>query len=374
VLSLILLLAARGISQPSLAETRLSIPEAEFPIGYSDLRSIRELPRNKAIILDRCEPLLRLISFSAGSDTAIGRNGSGPTEYRSVDLLLPIPGDSSIVRDYRSRRFLVIDPGGNPVRVVASPRDVMVRSSRGYIGSSFAPTGHDSLGRLYARGSAVSVGAEGFVRADSAAIERWDYRSSRRDTVAFVQVLQGGERITPLAPLKPYAPAVSWAVSSQGRIALVHPEGYWVEFIEPSGKSFRGEPNRFDRIPLSEAHKGQWRKALEGSCPRTLPSVPEGSGPIMRPPISREWPSEVPPFLADAAVFDPNGVLWIRRELDAKAPPTYDLIDRNGKVFHRVILASGGRLLGFGHGVVYTVRHDNDDLQYIQRHRFGLFP
>lgn len=374
MLSLILLLAARGISQPSLAETRLAIPEAEFPIGYSDLRSLRELPGNKAIVFDRCDPLLRLISFSTGRDTAIGRNGSGPTEYRSVDLLLPIPGDSSIVRDYRSRRFLVIDPGGNPVRVVASPRDVMVRSSRGYIGSSFAPTGHDSLGRLYARGSAVSVGAQGFVRADSAAIERWDHRSSRRDTVAFVEILRGGEPIVPLAPLKPYAPAVSWAVSPEGRIALVHPEEYRVEFIEPSGRTFRGEPNRFDRVRLSEAHKDQWRKTVEGSCPRLIPSVPEGSGPIMRAPISNDWPNEIPPFLADAAVFDPNGVLWVRRQLEAEAPPTYDLIDRRGKVFHRVLLANGGRLLGFGKGVVYTVRLDKDDLQYIQRYKFGLLP
>ena len=372
--SLILLLAARGISQPSLAETRLAIPEAEFPIGYSDLRSIRELPGNKAIILDRCEPLLRLIDFSTGQEKTIGRSGSGPTEYRSAGFLLPLPADSSIVGDYRNRRFLVIDPAGNPVRVLPPPQETMLRSRQGYIWSQFSPTGYDAQGHLYARGSGTSVGPQGFVRADSAAIERWDHRSSRRDTVAFVETLRGREPIVPLAPLKPYAPAVSWAVSPEGRIARVHPGEYRVEFIEPSGKTVRGEPNRFDRVRLSEAHKDQWRKTVEGSCPRLIPSVPEGSGPIMRAPISNEWPIEIPPFLADAAVFDPNGVLWVRRELDAKAPPTYDLIDRNGKVFHRVLLASGGRLLGFGKGVVYTVRHDNDDLQYIQRNRFVLFP
>jgi hypothetical protein len=243
----------------------------------------------------------------------------------------------------------------------------MVRSiGGGYIGSNFSPTSHDGLGRLYSRGSPFGVSAEGFARADSAAIERWDYRSGRRDTVAFIETLRGGELWVPLEPPKPYAPAVSWAVSSEGRVAKVHPEGYWVEFIEPSGKTFRGEPNSFDRIPLREAHQEKWRKMFESSCRSSRPPVSV--------PISTEWPGDIPPFLAGAAVFDPNGVLWLRRELDADASPTYDLIDKGGKVFHRVILGSAGRVIGFGLGFIYTVRVDVDDRQYIQRHKNVLLP
>ena len=73
-------------------------------------------------------------------------------------------------------------------------------------------------------------------------------------------------------------------------------------------------------------------------------------------------------------MFDPSGILWIRRELEPTAPPAYDLIDKTGKVFHRVVLAGPGRLIGFGPGVVYTVRLGMDDLQYIQRHKFVLSP
>lgn len=362
VLPLMLLLSARGIAQPSLPVTRLSVSETEFPVGYRDLRALRELPGNTAIILDRCEPLLKLIDFSTGKATAIGRNGSGPTEYRSADHLLPLPGDSSIMLDSRSRRFLIIDPTGNPVRFIPSPPLEMVRSFRGYIGSNFRPTSHDGLGRLYSRGSPFGVSAQGFARADSAAIERWDYRSGRRDTVAFIETLRGGELVIPLEPPKPFAPAVAWAVSSEGRVAKVHPEGYWVEFTDPSGKAFRGEPNGFDRVRLSEAHKDQWRKMFESAC--------RSSRPPASVQISSEWPGDIPPFLVDAAVFDPSGILWVRRELDPTAPPAYDLIDKAGRVFHRVVLASPGRLIGFGAGVVYTVRIGINDLQYIQRHKF----
>ena len=365
VLPLMLLLSARGMAQPSLPVTRLSDPEAEFPVGYRDLRSLRELPGSKAIILDRCEPLLQLIDFSTGKAAAIGRNGSGPTEYRSADRLLPLPGDSSIMLDSRRGRFLVIDPAGNPVRAIPSPPEELVRSFRGYIGSNFRPTSHDGLGRLYSRGSPFGVSAQGFAIADSAAIERWDYRSGRRDTVAFIETLRGGELWIPLEPPKPYAPAVAWAVSLEGRVAKVHPEGYWVEFIEPGGKTFRGEPNGFDRVRPGEAHKDQWRKRFEGSCRSSRPPSVQ---------ISTEWPSDIPPFLADAAVFDPGGILWIRRELDPTAPPAYDLLDKTGKVFHRMVLAGPGRLIGFGAGVVYTARLGMDDLQYIQRHRFAPPP
>lgn len=362
VLALMLLLSARGNAQPSLPVTSLSAPEAEFPVAYRDLRALRELPGNKAIILDRCEPLLKLIDFSTGKVSAVGRNGSGPTEYRSPYYLLPLPGDSSIMLASRNRRFLVIDPTGNPVRVIPSPPMEYVRSFRGYIGSNFNPTSHDGLGRLYSRGSPFGVSAQGFALADSAAIERWDYRSGRRDTVAFVETLRGGELWIPLEPPKPYPPAVAWAVSLEGRVAKVHPEGYWVEFIEPGGKTFRGEPNGFDRVRLGEAHKDQWRKMFESSC--------RSSRPPASVRISTEWPGDIPPFLADAAVFDPSGILWVRRELDPTAPPAYDLIDKTGKVFHRVVLASPGRLIGFGAGVVYTVRLGMDDLLYIQRHKF----
>jgi hypothetical protein len=354
------------MAQPSLSVTRLSVPEAEFRVGYRDLRSLRELPGNRAIILDRCEPLLKLIDFSTGKAAAIGRNGSGPTEYRSADYLFPLSGDSSIMLDARRRRFLVIDPAGNPVRAIPRPRMEFVRGFSGWIGDDFSPASHDSLGRLYARGTPFGVAVEGFVRTDSAAIERWDYRSGRRDTVAFIETLRGGELVILLEPPRPYAPAVAWAVAAEGRIAKVHPEGYWVEFIEPSGKAFRGPPNQFERISFSEAHRGEWLKRLEDSCrPRRRPSAAS---------IPTEWPSSIPPFLAGAAVFDPSGILWVRRQLDPTAPPTYDLIDKSGKVFHRVVLGSPGKLIGFGPGAVYTVGLGMDGLQYIQRHKFVLSP
>jgi hypothetical protein len=49
-------------------------------------------------------------------------------------------------------------------------------------------------------------------------------------------------------------------------------------------------------------------------------------------------------------------------------PPTYDIVDGQGKVFERVELPRRTKLVGFGAKSLYVVRLDEDDLQYLQRH------
>jgi hypothetical protein len=82
----------------------------------------------------------------------------------------------------------------------------------------------------------------------------------------------------------------------------------------------------------------------------------------------------MPPFLANgtALAFSNDGYLWVRRTGPAGQPPTYDVIDRAGNLAAKVVLPQRTRLAGFGNGTVYTVRLDEDDLQYLQRHRFSM--
>ena len=48
--------------------------------------------------------------------------------------------------------------------------------------------------------------------------------------------------------------------------------------------------------------------------------------------------------------------------------PTYDVFDRTGTLVKKVSLNPSSRVIGFGKGVVYVVRTDEDDLQYLQRY------
>jgi hypothetical protein len=80
-----------------------------------------------------------------------------------------------------------------------------------------------------------------------------------------------------------------------------------------------------------------------------------------------------PPFRSGFAsvLARPNGELWVRRTEAAGAKGTlYDVIDAQGAVTHSVRVAEGLSVVGFGNGTVYTTKLDEDDLVYLQRHRF----
>lgn len=46
------------------------------------------------------------------------------------------------------------------------------------------------------------------------------------------------------------------------------------------------------------------------------------------------------------------------------------MFDGAGRVVERVVLPRGARLIGFGKGVVYLSRSDDDGLLYLQKYRY----
>ena len=84
-----------------------------------------------------------------------------------------------------------------------------------------------------------------------------------------------------------------------------------------------------------------------------------------------EWPATKPPFNANGVFATPAGEIWIARNRSAADPiPTYDVFSAAGKLTGKVVLPKQTRVVGFGAGgTVYTIRVDDDDLQYLQRFR-----
>lgn len=179
----------------------------------------------------------------------------------------------------------------------------------------------------------------------------------------------------------PFAGADVSAVASDGRIAVVHHEPYGVEFVNESGQRTRGQPIRYDKIKISEGHKQEWRERQRTATRMTMQVDNSGrrqatmgpGGPVQDP---ETWGGEfMPPFLSgvqNVATFSNEGFLWVQRTGPAGQPPTFDVIDRSGKVVQKVVLPKRSRLVGFGSGAVYTVRLDEDDLQYLQKHKFTM--
>jgi hypothetical protein len=98
--------------------------------------------------------------------------------------------------------------------------------------------------------------------------------------------------------------------------------------------------------------------------------MPRGPEPDPGNPDSFEWPQSMPPFIGGAAMIATDGTLWVLRTRAHNDPlPSYDLFDGAGRSTGRVALPARTRLVGFGNGVVYLARIDDDDLEYLGRYK-----
>ena len=386
--------ASTGAQQPRLRS--ISRMEAEYPDPFTCIQwgSIRELSDGRVVVADPTEKRLEVIDLRRGTGTKIGREGSGPGEWAVPVRLIPLAGDTTLLFDPQNNRLLKILPNGTVAEQAVS---LGTTSGPGMMGGLLSPRGYDRMGRVYSQGSGfvLTPGAQRSP-ADSAPITRFDIRTAKTDTVGYISTVRpqvqtsnsGGRQMTMVtinAP-NPFAPQQSWAVLPDGRVGIVTPDPYRVEWIGGPGARTGGPTATYDRIRVTEADKTAPRSgpSCAYSITRGAPAGAAGAevratvGGGMRgggggaPPPRDDWPEFKPPFLSgqNTVVATPTGELWVLRARAANDEiPTYDVFDARGALVSRVALPKGGRLLGFGNGTVYLSRMDADDLVYIQRWR-----
>jgi hypothetical protein len=174
-----------------------------------------------------------------------------------------------------------------------------------------------------------------------------------------------------------------WAVTPDGRVAVLRVKDYHVDWYMPNGQKTTGPAIAYTKVKVTDEDKKQYReRAASGAAgsaimmtQRVGPGGTSSSANVGAPtnlqlPEPTDWPDVKPAFVANAAVGAPNGQVWVLRTRSAKDKiPTYDVFDPSGKVLSRVALPENTRLVGFGTGTVYLARSDEDDLQYLQRYR-----
>lgn len=353
-------------------ETRkLGRPQVEFAEPFSEVGAIRELRDGRVIIVDSRELTVQLVDLRSGSATTIGRSGDGPGEYRWPSRLYPLPGDSTLLWDATGGRMMIIGPDGRPGGFFdpnrAESDSGLARLRRFFIRSS------DGRRYLYGEAQPIRIGATGDPElADHAAIERLDFSTRKRDTVAMWPVrkdanarLMPGMGVVTQPRMYPWPAWDHWVVSPNGRIAFVHYDPYRVDFVDDNGRVIENRPIPYQRVRVDDALKKLYREERE----RPRMAQTSGGMQMMKMPFREptEWPEYLPPYNG-SAVFAPDGLLWIPRLTAAGRPPLYDIISGSGVLVERVELPPRTKLIGFGANSVYVVRFDTDDLQYLQRH------
>lgn len=360
------------------APTVLGKPEIEFPTPFTQVASIRELRDGRVLVADSRDNILQLIDLRLGRATAVGRPGAGPSEYGMLSRIIPLVADTSLIYDPRNTRYFLIEPAGR-IGKVFRPEETMPGGGRGLGGGAVA-RGSDSRGRLYYEGSPFATApGGGMAPADTVPVIRYDLRTKRSDTLAYVRLAQGNAQVTVkddnlrlTVGAKPFPARDDWVPLASGGIVVVRVADYHVDIYGPSGGRTSGAPVEVDAIAVTEADKEEWRAFRESLKGLT---VGRGGAPSTGSPLGAGRPEPVfpavkPAFVVGDVFARANGEVWVLRSRKwSDKIPVYDVFNSTGTLARRVALPVKTRLVGFGSGTAYVVRSDADDLQYLQRYK-----
>lgn len=377
-------LGVAPLTAQQVPTTPLGARTARVEEPYTSIAAVRELPDGRVLVVDSRDKFLQLVDLRSGSASRIGREGSGPGEYRSPSGLFPLPNGEALLADPALARFLRIDAVGKVVETIRYPEGIV---------PGMRPRGSDAAGGVYFEGSSLGMpggGPDGGILvADSLPVIRWDRRTGKVDSLMLIKGPQIRVTVSGQGNARnfgvrrqPFTSRDGWAVGSDGRIVVVRSDPYRVDTRTPTGERTRGAVIALQEIPVTQADKDAYLAGLQAER-RSMSLAGDGRGnsgqstsaPSSPPPPlpgadEFDWPVRMPYFDANSVQMSPTGELWCER-IRARGDdiPVYDVFDARGRLVRRVTFPARTRLVGFGDGSLYAARSDEDDLQYLERYR-----
>jgi hypothetical protein len=358
-------------------------PAVEIDDPFSLVSGALEIGRNQVLALDASEATVVLVDFAKGSRTNIGRQGSGPGEYRMPSGLFRLQGDTLWLFDAAQQRLVAYNPDLTPGTTI--PMLIFDQSTSSALTAPFLG---DRKGLVYASSMTIEAGRAGgqmqMSIPDSAGVVRVDPRGkSGRTEIARVRFPTSGKpdikmNGTAFKYTMAYPGLVAsdpWTVFPDGRIAIVRGATYTVEFIAPDGKKtstrIAYEPIKVTAADQKAEMDSARRQTTEQvkAAQKMLPANVTMDFELIPP---ADWPANYPPVAPLGALPGPDGRLWVKRSTPVRVGrEQWDVIDAAGKLVARWRLPAKTSIVAIGEGVVYTVRTDEDDLRYIQRVDMG---
>jgi hypothetical protein len=369
---------------------RLAAPSESF--GF--VQSVRELADGRVLVADPLGGLLVRMDLESGTLENVGREGSGPGEWRQPDAVLPLPGDSTLLVDLGNARLSVLDPDGGFVRsypMAMTPPEGTARppGPMGMATEILNPRITDASGAVYYQ-ARPRVAAPG-TAPDSAEVKRWNPRdgdivrlAGLRPPAVTTSSSGSGDRVAVRMQPIPLAPQDDWAVAPDGRLAIVRAEPYHVQWLLPDSELRTGRAVEYAPVPIGTAEKERWLEAMGTAAMAVAMTVQNGNANIQfrrggSPPGGErsidefEWPSVLPAFREGSARVDWTGRVWVERYQHAGAPALYDVFDEHGTLTQQVRLPSGRQIIGFGSDRAYTVWGDDLGLHHLEVYALAAF-
>lgn len=377
-------LAALFVAGPLFAQAvpvrDLPKPSKEIDEPFSLVSSALEIKPGQVLAVDATEATLTLVDFTKGTRTAIGRQGSGPGEFRIPTGLFRLAGDTLWVFDAMQQRIVAFNPDMTPGTTM--PMMVFDQST---MTALTAPNFSDRKGQIYASAMVIAAGRSGgnvqMSLPDSVGVVRVDPRGKTpRIELARVRfpvsgkpdIKQNGTQLKYSMAFPGLVASDPWTVFPDGRLVIVRGANYSVEFYSADGKKMSTTRIAYDPIKVTaadqKAEMDEARRAMaeQGKMAQKMMPANITMDFELLPPAS--WPDNYPAVAPLGALPAPDGKLWVKRAIPFRqGREQWDVIDQSGKLFARWRLPAKTTVVAIGQGVVYTVRTDEDDLRYLQR-------
>jgi hypothetical protein len=380
--TLALVLAAPAIlAAQAPKEIKLKPADAKPAEEFTFIGSVRELSDGRVLVNDPREGRIVVMDLKAGTVAQVGRKGSGPGEYQMAAPVRALAGDSSLVMDMLSRRWLLLN--GASIVATLPPDTPIITAMKGFA------TGVDGRGYVWQTVNPQSFSEQNptpgtieFGPKDSNFIVRGNRTTGALDTVAKVRAAVSRQTVTTNAQGKFQSVSNSRPPLSVGEEAVLFPDGwfaiarlepYRVDWISPDKKVQKGAPLPVPLIKMTSRERDAYiarRDAANAGSKSQLPAQLRADIDALRD----QFPESFPPFTNNSLVATEDGHLLLLKPVSADyLDPRYDIVDRRGRLFGVLSLAKGERILAVSKKSIYISWRDEDDIQRLRRHPWMQF-
>lgn len=341
-------------ARPSL---EIGTEEGEEPYLFSRITGAVRMSDGRIAVADRGAKQVRLFDAAGRHVLSVGREGSGPGEFGSVDRLTRAPGDTLVAYDGMQNRATVLTPDGRFVRVAGMPTagDAPLR----YAGRF----GDGSL--LLSRPAMLTPDARPGLRRDTLAYFRSDASTGRADGISRLPgsetfVVAQGTGTTGYRRALTTEPV---ALTSGDSLFFATGEDLAVDVLGADGRLRRRIRAAVPTREVSAEDRARFREQmLEGS-----------RGPARARLEAMLANMPFPPALPalERLLVDDAGNLWASeyRRPGEMAGERWKVIDRSGRWLGVVEMPQGFRATHVGRDFVLGITRDSVNVERVRLHR-----
>ena len=216
---------------------RLNPIRIEAHAQFMTVSGVREMKNGQLLVTDAMKPAIYLIDPKSGTARVLGSAGADSGQYVQPGGVYAGRGDTSFVLDRGQARITIVSPSGTLAGVRSIKRAGVTSSSSADVDYQRV----DSRGLAYfAERNGRLAARLGGVSNDSIPLIRFDPLRQHGDTIALLR--QREQRIvsmdehTQITTAVVGSPEDTWAVTPDGRIAIVRAAPYRVDWYSPTGR------------------------------------------------------------------------------------------------------------------------------------------